>query len=105
MTQLATQLAYPLRAVLRTIVQALVGMGLAWLARKGVAVTDPGFEAAMVDLLVSAVWVAGTALAAWIMTLPAVAKVLSGTPIAPSPAPYQPERAADTGGFPSDEIA
>ncbi len=92
-TDLPTQLAYPLRAVLRTVVQAIIGMLLSWLARKGITVSDAGFETALVDLVVSAVWVAGTAFAAWVMTRPLVAGWLAGTPLAP--APYAPERAAD----------
>ena len=88
-----TQIEYPLRTILRTAVQAVVGMLLGWLARKGIAATDPGFELALIDLIVSAVWVAGSALMAWIMTRPAVAALLAKTFLAPQP--YAPERAVE----------
>lgn len=96
-----TQLAYPLRAVVRTIVASLIGALLAWLARQGVTVAEPGLEVALVDLVASVVWVAGTAVGTWLLTIPAVAAVLSETALAPSPDVYVPERAA--GGAPTDE--
>lgn len=88
-----TQIEYPLRTILRTAVQAVVGMLLSWLARYGIETTDAAFEVALVDLVASAVWVAGSALMAWIMTRPAVAALLAKTFLAPQP--YSPERAAD----------
>ena len=73
--ELPTQIAFPLRTVLRGVVQSLVGLLLAWLARYGFEVTDPGVTQAIVDVVTAAVWVAGTALTTWIMTRPGVAKV------------------------------
>lgn len=82
-----TQILYPLRTIMRSIVQALVGAALAWLARQGVEVTDPELAAQLVELISAVVWVAGTALATWVMTRPAVADLLSRTLLAPTPAP------------------
>lgn len=73
--ELPTQIAFPLRTVLRGVVQSLVGLLLAWLARYGFEVTDPEVTQAIVDVVTAAVWVAGTALTTWIMTRPGVAKV------------------------------
>lgn len=73
--ELPTQIAFPLRTVLRGVVQSLVGLLLAWLARYGFEVTDPGITQAIVDVVTAAVWIAGTALTTWIMTRPGVAKV------------------------------
>lgn len=73
--ELPTQIAFPLRTVLRGVVQSLVGLLLAWLARYGFEATDPGITQAIVDVVTAAVWVAGTALTTWIMTRPGVAKV------------------------------
>ena len=80
-----TQIAYPLRAILRTVIQSGVGFVLAWLARSGVEFTDPNVASVLVDTITAAVWVGGTALATWIMTRPAIAAALSKTAIAPVP--------------------
>ena len=85
--EVPTQIAFPLRAILRTIVQNLVGLLLAWLARNGFEFTDPQAAVYIVDLVTAVVWIVGTALATWIMTRPAVAKLIARTPLAPAPAP------------------
>lgn len=92
-TDLPTQLAYPARAILRTIVQSLVGLLGAWLVRYVGIPLEDDLALSLVDLITAVAWVGLTALAAWVMTRPSVAKVLSGTPLAP--APYTPERAAE----------
>ena len=73
--ELPTQIAFPLRTILRGGVQNLVGLLLAWLTRYGFEITDPGVAVALVDVVTAVVWIAGTALATWIMTRPAVARV------------------------------
>ena len=73
--ELPTQIAFPLRTILRGVVQNLVGLLLAWLARYGFEITDPGVAVALVDAVTAVVWIVGTALATWIMTRPAVARI------------------------------
>ena len=73
---LPTQLAYPLRAIIRTLVQAAVGVLFAWLARVGVEFVDPNAAVMLVDLLTALVWAGVTALATWVMSWPAVARWL-----------------------------
>lgn len=82
-----TQVAFPLRTLLRSIVQVLVGALLSWLARLGVRVADPAVEGYLIDLVTSAIWILGTALATWVMTRPGIDAFLQGTALSPSPAP------------------
>lgn len=79
----ATQIAYPARTIVRTIVQSLVGALVAYLAGRGLDLS--GMSGPVVELLTGSVWVGVTALATWIMTRPAVAKLLAGTILAPHP--------------------
>ena len=80
----ATQIAYPARTIVRTIVQSLVGALVAYLAGRGLDLS--GMSPMFVELLTGAVWVAITAAATWVMTRPAVAKLLAGTILAAHPA-------------------
>ena len=81
----ATQIAYPARTIVRTIVQSLVGALVAYLAGRGLDLS--GMSPMLVELLTGAVWVAITAAATWVMTRPAVAKILAGTILAAHPEP------------------
>ena len=65
---LPTQIAFPLKAIVRTVVQNLVGLLLAWLARNGVEFADPNVAMYLVDIITAVIWVLGTALATWVMT-------------------------------------
>ena len=85
--EVPTQVAFPLRTLLRSIVQVLAGALLSWLARLGVRVADPAVEGYLVDLVTSAVWILGTALATWVMTRTKIDAFLQGTALSPSPAP------------------
>lgn len=88
-----TQLAYPVRTIIRGIVQNLVGLFLAWLAGLGVTFADPNVAIQLVEGLSALVWFVGTALATWIMTRPRVAQLLRETILAPSPASPAPRHA------------
>ena len=80
-----SQVAFPARAVLRTVVQALVGALGAWLARVVGYELDPAMSAGLVDLITALVWIGVTALAAWVMSRPGVARLLRPTVLAPEP--------------------
>ncbi len=85
-TDVATQITYPLRTVVRTFVQWLVGLVLAFLLRK-FALDFAGWSQQIVDVVTTLTWALLTAGATWLMTRPAVAKFLAGTILAPqSPA-------------------
>ena len=83
--EVPTQIAFPLRAILRTIVQNLVGLLLAWLARNGFEFTDPQAAGYIVDFVTAVVWIVGTAITTWVMTRPAVAALLARTFLSPVP--------------------
>lgn len=83
-----TQIAFPLRTILRSVVQNLVGLLLGWVARQGLEVSDVVAQQ-IVDLVSALVWLVGTALTTWVMTRPAVARLLERTILAPSPAPQR----------------
>ncbi len=81
----ATQIAYPIRTMVRTFVQWFVGLALAFLLRK-FALDLAGWSQQIVDVVTTIVWGLLTALATWVMTRPAVAKFLAGTILAAHPA-------------------
>lgn len=64
-----TQVAHPWRSVLRTLVAAAVGAGIAWLVRQvGIDLTT--FSGAIIDWITAAVWTVGTAVIQWLLTRP-----------------------------------
>jgi len=74
-----TQVAHPVRTLLRTLIAAAVGAFLGWLARQGIDALH--VAEALVDWLTGIAWAAATALAQWFLTLPGVNRVLAGTPL------------------------
>lgn len=78
-TTTPTQVAHPVRTLLRTLIVAGVGAFLGWLSRHGIDAIHITDELA--DWLTGIVWGAGTALAQWVLTLPSVDRILRNTPI------------------------
>ena len=76
-----TQVAHPVRALLRHLVAAAVGVFLGWLARQGIDAADiaPG----LIDWLTGLAWAVATGAAQWVLTLPGVNRILEGTPLSP----------------------
>lgn len=78
-TTTPTQVAHPVRTLLRTLIVAGVGAFLGWLSRQGIDATHITDELA--DWLTGIAWGLATALAQWVLTLPGVDRVLRHTPI------------------------
>ena len=74
---LPTQIAFPLRTIVRTLVQNLVGVLLAWLYRLGMDEVGPGVASAVVDFFTASVWAVGTAAATWLMNRKSVNEFLT----------------------------
>lgn len=75
-----TQVAHPWRAVIRTFVAWAVGFLVAWLARTlGIDLTE--LEPAIVDSITVGVWAVATGFAQWLLTRPAVVRLLEHTPL------------------------
>lgn len=75
-----TQVAHPWRAVIRTILAWVVGLLVAWLARTiGIDLTE--LSEAMTDSLTVGVWAVVTGFTQWLLTRPAVVKILEFTPL------------------------
>lgn len=89
----ATQLIFPLRAVLRTFVASAIGVFASWLVRTCGVALDPELTMNLADSLTALVWVFFTSFATWVMTRPRVNNWLSDTILAPAPADYEPKRA------------
>ena len=89
-----TQIAFPLRTVLRTLIQVSVGAIGAWAVRALGVTFDPTSDTAitLIDSLTTVAWITLTALASWGMTRPSVSRLLSGTILAPAPEDYEPKR-------------
>ncbi len=66
-----TQVAHPWRAILRTILAAVVGSLLAWVVRTFGLDLAP-FSDGIVDSLTGVVWAAATALVQWLLVHPAL---------------------------------
>ena len=83
---LPTQISFPLRTIVRTLVQNLVGMLLAWLYRQGMGEISPETSAAVIDIITASVWMGGTALITWLMSRKSVNEFLTKIGLGARPA-------------------
>ena len=83
---LPTQISFPLRTIVRTIVQSLVGMLLAWLYRHGMEEISPEASAAVIDIITASVWIGGTSLSTWLMSRKSVNEFLTKIGLGARPA-------------------
>ena len=89
-----TQITFPLRTMLRTLIQVLVGAAGAWAVRVLGVTFDPTSESVVtiIDCLSTISWIVLTTLTSWLMTRPTIVRLLNGTILAPSPEDYEPKR-------------
>lgn len=70
-----TQVAHPWKSVVRTVVAAGVGVGIAWLVRVlGIDLT--ALSQPIIDSLTTGVWLAVTGFVQWLLTRPRLQPVL-----------------------------
>lgn len=79
-----SQLVFPARAVIRTILQWLLGAAFAWMARVwGLDLTP--YSSQIIDAATAFIALVFAAFFAWLMTRPKIAALLHGTFLAPTP--------------------
>ena len=85
--EVPTQLQFPLKAVLRTIVAYLVGLGLAWVARQVPSVQSTLAELTqpLVEAITNGVAVALAGFITWLMARPKVNAILTKVGIGAKP--------------------